>query len=292
MLRPTQKLLRHAQQNGYALGAFNVYNLEGVTAVIQAAEAEHSPVLLQILPKALTFGGVPLVELCLAAGRESTVPVAVHLDHSTCEKHIEFALRAGVQSVMADGSDLDYHDNIAFTRRMATRAHDHDATIEAELGKLSGTEDGLTVADFEARMTDPAQAAEFVDQTGIDMLAVCIGNMHGIYPTEPRLDFDRLARIRKAVDIPLVLHGASGLPEDAIRQSIARGVCKFNVNTEVRQAYSGTIRMMPASADLLDIMQAVVDAMRHVVVEKMQLFGSSGRVVSVTTRTQPDAVSP
>lgn len=277
MLTPTLDLMRDARARQYALGAFNVYNLEGVMAVIQAAEEALSPVLLQIHPRALAHGGTPFVTLCLAAGNDSRVPVAVHLDHSTSETHIAGALAAGVQSVMADGSDLSYADNVAFTRRMAERTHTHAAVIEAELGKISGTEDGLTIADFEARMTDPAQAADFVAQTGVDMLAVCIGNVHGPYPGDPHLDFERLRQIRNAVPVPLVMHGASGLPEAAIQRAIDLGICKFNVNTEVRRAYVQALHNAPAGADLLDIMEQAVAAMRSVILEALRRFRSTGK---------------
>lgn len=282
MLIDTRQLLKQAQVGAYALGAFNIYNLEGVLAVIAAAEAENSPVILQIHPASLRFGGQPLIDLCLSAGRVSRIPVSVHLDHSTRAEHIDMALAAGVQSVMADGSDLSDEDNITFTQQMAQRAHSHEAAIEAELGKISGTEDGLTVAEAEARMTDPAKAADFIAQTHVDMLAICIGNVHGSYPGEPRLDFDRLERIRRAVDVPLVLHGASGLPEAAIRRSIELGICKFNVNTEVRKAALEALRHAPPDADLVDMMQASMHAMQVVIREKIQLFGASGQATYIT----------
>jgi len=275
MLTSTMQLMRQAQSNQYAVGAFNVYNFEGVQAVVQAAEAEQSPVLLQIHPKALQYGGKPLIDLCLSTGTESSVPVAVHLDHSTNEADIQLALAANLQSIMADGSDLDYQANIDFTRRMSQQAHQNNVAIEAELGKISGTEDGLTVADYEARMTNPTQAAEFVEQTNVDLLAVCIGNVHGKYPSEPQLDFKRLEAIRNSTDVPLVMHGASGLSEKDIKQSIELGICKFNVNTEVRQAYVQALRDAPRDRDLLDMMQTAVAAMTSVVRKKIQLFSSS-----------------
>jgi tagatose 1,6-diphosphate aldolase GatY/KbaY len=153
--------------------------------------------------------------------------------------------------------------------------------VEAELGRLTGTEDGLTIPEYEAKLTDPGQAADFVAQTGIAALAVCIGNVHGRYRSEPRLDFDRLAAIRQAVAIPLVLHGASGLPQAMVHRSIALGVRKFNVNTEVREAYVHTLRERlqdPKSPDLLDLMQSAEQAMQAVVAEKLQLFASVGKV--------------
>lgn len=279
MLTSTKTILHAAQSAGYAIGAFNVYNLEGVKAVVAAAEAERSPVMLQIHPSALAYGGPPLVDLCVRAAREAAVPMAVHLDHSSDAADIDRALDAGVQSIMADGSHLSYAENIAFTQRMCERAHRADAAVEAELGRLSGTEDDLTVPEYEARLTDPAQAADFVTRTQIDALAVCIGNVHGHYRREPRLDFERLAAIRAAVAVPLVLHGASGLPAAQVRRSIELGICKFNVNTEVRTAYIAALQDALAASrppDLLALMQGAVDAMQAVVVEKLRLFGSVG----------------
>jgi tagatose 1,6-diphosphate aldolase GatY/KbaY len=280
MLSATTEILEHARQGGYAIGAFNVYNLEGAKAVIAAAEVEHSPVLLQLHPSAMTFGGVPLLALCLEAARAATIPAAVHLDHSASAEAIRSALKAGITSVMADGSRLPFAENLAFTREMVCLAHAAGAAVEAELGLITGTEDGLTVADIEACMTDPAQAASFVAETGIDALAVCIGNVHGHYRSEPRLDFDRLERIRDQVDVPLVLHGTSGLPETMIRQAIALGVRKFNVNTEVREAYLSAIHATfcgSSAADLLDVMNSAVAAMQSVVASRLYLFGSVQR---------------
>ena len=278
MLSTTIELMKAARENGYALGAFNVYNLEGVRAVGAAAEMEHSPAIVQIHPSALRHGGIPLVALCLAAAQEASVPMAVHLDHSTSPDNIRSALAAGLTSIMADGSGLSYVDNVAFTREMVALTHQHKGTVEAELGRLAGTEDDLTVEEYEARLTDPDQAADFIAQTGTDALAVCIGNIHGRYRGEPRLDFHRLDAIRKAVSIPLVLHGASGLPEDMVSRAIELGVCKFNVNTELREAYLGTLRdHLAESPDLLALMERAIDAMKGVVRAKLQLFGSAGK---------------
>lgn len=280
MLASTLDLLRAARAGGYAIGAFNVYNLEGVQAVVRAAEAESSPAMLQLHPASLKQGGPPLVALCLAAARDARVPMAVHLDHASSAEDIRAALAAGMTSIMADGSHLPYEENADFTRRMADLAHGHGGAVEAELGRLSGTEDGLTVAEYEARLTDPGQSADFVARTGIDALAVCIGNVHGRYRGEPRLDFERLAAIHRAVPVPLVLHGASGLPEALVSRSIALGVCKLNVNTEVREAYIGALKerlASPRTPDLVELMQAAVAAMQAVVVAKLRLFGSCGR---------------
>jgi tagatose 1,6-diphosphate aldolase GatY/KbaY len=206
--------------------------------------------------------------------------VAVHLDHSTSADAIRFALNAGMNSIMADGSHLAYEANVQFTRAMVELTHAQLGFVEAELGRLAGTEDGLTIAEYEAKLTDPGQAREFVTQTGIDALAVCIGNVHGKYHGEPKLDFARLAAIRDAVSVPLVLHGASGLPREMVRRSIELGMRKFNVNTEVRGAYIAALKQkfeLPKTPDLIDLMRDAIQAMQTVVAEKLELFDSIGK---------------
>jgi tagatose 1,6-diphosphate aldolase GatY/KbaY len=279
MLASTSELLNAAQHGQYAIGAFNVYNLEGVRAVVVAAETARSPAILQVHPAALQHGGLPLVAMCLSAAQGAAVPMSVHLDHSTSLEEIKAILGAGVRSIMADGSGLSYPENIRFTLDATALAHEYGAVVEAELGRLSGTEDGLTVAEYEAKLTNPIEAAEFVEQTGIDILAVCIGNAHGRYLSTPQLDFERLAAIRQRVSIPLVLHGASGLPAQIITRAIELGVCKFNVNTEVRSAYVSALReqLSNDSLDVLELMGAAEQAMCSVILEKLHRFGSMGR---------------
>lgn len=280
MLTELRSILAAAQAVGYAVGAFNVYNLEGAQAVVAAAEAAQSPAILQIHPGALRDGGGVLLHLCLAAAKGAAVPVAVHLDHSPEHAAMSAALAIGVGSIMADGAGRPYDENVAFTAQAVALAREQGAATEGELGLLSGTEDGLTIAERDAKLTDPAQVPDFVAATGIDALAVCIGNVHGHYRGEPRLDFDRLAAIRRATTLPLVLHGASGLPAAAIERSIALGVCKFNVNTELRVAYLASLRQTLAAegkTDLPDVLRAAVTAMQAVVAEKLALFGSVGR---------------
>ncbi len=264
----------------YAVGAFNLYNLEGVKAVVNAAEADHSPAIIQILPHILKYGGRPLIALFLEAADSAKVPMSVHLDHCEEADVIEAALDAGIQSVLADGSKFSYEENLVFTREMTALAHAKGATVEAEIGRISGTEDGMTVAEKEAKMTDPDQAKEFVTASGVDFLAVTIGNVHGQYHSEPRLDFDRLARVRQNVPVPLVLHGASGLPALMIQKSIELGVCKFNVNTEVRQKYLQFWReygKADSKVDLLDCQKVATGAMQEIIAQKIRLFGSAGK---------------
>lgn len=283
MLIDTGKLLNHARQNNYAVGGFNIYNLEGAIAVVSAAEELESPVIIQLLPSALEIGKTSLIALCQELGKRSTVPVAVHLDHCSSEKGIDFALAAGLTSVMADGSALDYQQNIAFTRSIVKKSVLVGGTVEAELGKLSGEEDGETIAAREAQLTDPDQAVHFVETTGVSALAVCIGNIHGSYRKPPELDLKRLASIAKGVPIPLVLHGSSGLPDEMILEAIALGVCKFNVNTEIRTAYRDALRKSFATSsrvELVQLMQCSITAMKRPVQSKIQLFCSANKAKS------------
>jgi len=278
MLSATAALLQHARMRGYAVGAFNIYNLEGAKAVVAGAEELRSPVILQILPSALQLGQRPLAAMCLTMAEEAMVEVAVHLDHCSSTEMLAFALQCGFSSVMADGSSLSYEENIQFTREIKILAKAQSRAVEAELGKLSGEEDGITVAEREAKMTDPDEAVDFVRKTQVDALAVCIGNIHGKYHQPPVLDFGRLATIAKRVEVPLVLHGTSGLPDETITRAISLGVCKFNVNTEVRTAYMqvlGEHFTNAAKVELVEIMQLGVAAMKEPVKEKIRLFQSA-----------------
>lgn len=285
MLMPTHLMLLTARRKNYAVGAFNVYNMEGALAAVRAAEELKSPVMLQILPSALAMGGTPFIKLCLEAGQKAMVPVSVHLDHCSSDQEIKTALKSGVLSVMADGSGLSFEKNLEFTRQMVLLASQYSAGVEGELGKLSGMEDGISVSARASKMTDPDQAVQFADESNVSALAVCIGNVHGTYKTEPDLDFDRLKKISERVYIPLVLHGTSGLPETTIEQAMALGVCKFNVNTEVRYAYLSQMESMlsqqddqpPSKRELVEIMLQSMDAMKKTIQEKMRLFRSTNQ---------------
>lgn len=278
-LSSTKDLLIHAEKGGYAVGAFNVYNLEGVEAVVAAAEEEQSPAILQIHPSAFKHGGVPLVACCISAAEQASVPITVHFDHGSSKQELVEVLELGFDSVMVDGSDLPFKDNVSYTKYISFLAHSKKMHVEAELGRLSGIEDDLTVEDYEARLTDINQAREFIDETGIDALAVCIGNVHGTYPASgPNLKLDLLKDLHELSSkkgVFLVLHGASGLPKGLIKECIERGVRKFNVNTEVRKAYMDSLKN--PNKDLVHVMASAREAMKSVVAEKIHLFGSAGK---------------
>ncbi|XP_059290437.1 uncharacterized protein LOC132043978 isoform X1 [Lycium ferocissimum] len=276
----TKELLLEAERGKYAVGAFNVYNLEGVEAVVAAAEEENSPAILQIHPSALKEGGVPLVACCISAAEQASVPITVHFDHGNSKQELLEVLEMGFDSLMVDGSHLSFKDNVSYTKYISSLAHSKKMLVEAELGRLSGTEDDLTVEDYEAKLTDINQADEFIDATAIDSLAVCIGNVHGKYPPSgPNLRLDLLKDLyglcsKKGVHV--VLHGASGLSKEIIEECIRLGVRKFNVNTEVRKAYMDALSS-PNKKDLIHVMASAKEAMKTVIAEKMRLFGSAGK---------------
>ena len=277
MLASTRDIIGIAEEEGIAVGSFNVYNLEGVVAVIRSSEQEKLPVILQIAPVSLESVGSALVALTLAMAEDSTVPTSVHLDHCPQQDQIDRVVSMGLRSVMADGSHLSYEENIDFTFNAVNKMRSFGGFVEGELGRLTGTEDGLTIPEYESLLTDPDQAADYCDKTDIDALAVCVGNIHGKYIQEPKLDFDRLSIIRDSVSVPLVLHGASGLPEWMISRAIDLGVRKFNVNTEVRTAFLESVSsgIDDKTLDLARLMEISIDSMSQVVTSKIRQF--SGR---------------
>ena len=234
----TGDMMKNAQAGGYAIGAFNAENLEMVQAIIAAAEAEKAPVIIQTTPGTLKYAGPE----CFAAlvnrlARDASVPVAMHLDHGNSYELAETCAREGYTSLMIDGSKLPFEENIMLTRKVVGMAG--NLPVEAELGTVGGKEDGM---EAKPQYTDPGEAAEFVKRTGISSFAVAIGTAHGVYKGEPKLDLDRLSEVRAKVDIPLVLHGTSGVPENQVRECIRRGICKVNYATDLRIAFTAGVK--------------------------------------------------
>ena len=278
MLVPGRDLLAHAVETGRAAGSFNTYDLEITSAILRAAEARRAGVFLAIGRGAFPNTGFgPLVQGCLQAAREAAVPVAVHLDHGTNTALVEQCVKAGFTSIMIDGSAMLLAENIALTRDAVRVAN--GVTVEAEIGGIAGLEDQSGANASSIPMTDPAQAARLVAETGIDSLAIAIGNAHGLYSGEPHLDFDRLEAIAAAVDVPLILHGASGIPDAGIRRCIELGVRKINVNTEIRQALfaslGASLQAADTAYDVTRLWAAAIDAMQRVVEEKLALFAGA-----------------
>lgn len=278
MLVPGRELLAHAASRRSAVGSFNTYNLEITRAILKAAEARRTPVFLAVGSGALAYAGfTPLVEAVMAAAREAGVPVAVHLDHSPDVDTVARCVAAGFTSVMIDGSELPFEKNVALTRSAVEAAH--GVTVEAELGGVAGHEDRSGDQSTDIPMTDPDLAARFVDATGVASLAVAIGNAHGFYKGDPRLDFDRLAALAKRVSVPLVLHGASGIPDADLRRCVALGVRKINVNTEIRftlfQSLEQSLRKGVKGYDVTKLLGAAVDAMQATVEERIAVFSQA-----------------
>jgi tagatose 1,6-diphosphate aldolase GatY/KbaY len=270
--------LRRAQRQGWAVGAFSVYNLEQAQAVCAAAEQEGRPALIQAGASAFAYAGQgPLAQLSLECAKDCHELIGVHLDHSRDPEEIGACLRYGYTSVMYDGSALPLEENIRITQQVVSMAHAAGAWVEAELAGIAGDEDASTDA-IAGAMTDPDIAARFVNETGADALAVAIGNVHGI-PKEPvRLDLERLRAIRACVEIPLVLHGASGLLEEDVTAAIGLGVAKVNVNTELRQALRLTLAdPISDRDDLGSLLGPARSAMQAVVAEKIRLFTPASR---------------
>jgi tagatose 1,6-diphosphate aldolase GatY/KbaY len=282
MLAPFRRLLDEGRAAGGAVGAFTCYDLTTALGVLRAAESRNAPAIL--LVSDASFRGVDgrlLVAGLLAAAEAATVPVCVQLDHATDPAVLRAALAAGLGAVMADGSRLPLAENAALVRDIVGDASPLGVGVEAELGHIEGGED-VAAAAAAGALTDPEQAASFVAETGVDCLAVSIGNVHGTYLEPPRLDWQRLERVRDAVDgVPLSLHGASGLPDEDVERAIAVGVCKVNVNTEIRTRYLAELEQrLPAVRDglrLLDLQADVVAAVAAVVTAKLDLFALSRR---------------
>lgn len=278
----SEKMLLDAQKGGYAVGAFNVENMEMVMAVIAAAEELRAPLMLQTTPSTIKYAGLDMyLANVKAAAERASVPVCLHLDHGDSFDLAMRALRIGYTSIMIDGSHNVFEENIAVTKAVADACRPSGIPVEAELGKVGGKEDDLDGGEGNG-YTDPLEAKEFVERTGVTSLAVAIGTAHGVYKGVPKLDLDRLAEIRKVVDIPLVLHGASGLSEEAVVESIKRGICKVNFATELRIAYTdGVKEFLAANPDAFDPKKYGKVAMEHVkaIVEtRMKMCGCTDRV--------------
>lgn len=237
-----KELLCKAQERGNAVPAFNVENMETVQGVIQAAEELNCPVILQTTPSSVNYAGLDFFAACVGTAiRNTRVPIALHLDHGSSYELAANAMKEGYSSVMIDGSRLSFEDNVALTSRVSELGKILGVSVEAELGSVGGKEDSSISESV--TFTDAAQAVEFTERTKVDSLAVAIGTSHGFYKGEPKLDIKRLKEIRAAVDIPLVLHGTSGVPDEVVKECIRNGICKVNYATDLRNAFTKAVRL-------------------------------------------------
>lgn len=276
----SKEMLRLAQKGKYAVGAFNVENMEMVKAVLRAAEEMKAPVILQTTPSTIAYGSARTYgAIAEAEAFDAAVPVCLHLDHGNSYELAVQCMEAGYTSVMIDGSRETFGRNISITRKAAEKAHEAGVTVEAELGKVGGKEDDL-IAEEDAG-TDPGSAEQFAEETGVDSLAVAIGTAHGFYKGTPVLDKERLSRIRALVDIPLVLHGASGLLDNEVRECVMRGICKVNFATELRVAYTDAVKKLleekPETYDPKKMGSVGMEAVTKLVKQRMIVCGCHGK---------------
>jgi tagatose 1,6-diphosphate aldolase GatY/KbaY len=278
----TRQMLQDAQTNHYAVPAFNIHNLETFQVVVDTAKEMGSPVIIAVTPSTIEYArGEYVVAMAKVAARNTKTPVAIHLDHFEEISNIKQAIDIGFRSCMIDASKDILSKNIAIVKNVVAYAHRYDTTVEAELGKLVGIEDGLVVDERESIYTNPADAVKFVAMTNIDSLAVAIGTAHGLYKGEPKLDFDRLQEIRAQIDIPLVLHGASDVPDELVKKAISFGICKVNVATDLKIPFSNAVKKFflenPKANDPRKYMTPGKEAMRAVVTHKIEVCGSLNR---------------
>lgn len=281
MLVTSKELLRAAQKGGYAVGAFNVENMEMVMAVLAAAEQQRSPVIMQTTPGTVRYAGLDYYLANVRAAAERTdIPVVMHLDHGDSFAAALAAFRAGYTSVMIDGSKLPFEGNVALTASVTAACHAGNVPVEGELGKVGGKEDDLEGGD-ENPYTDPAEAREFVARTDVDSLAVGVGTSHGVYKGVPRVNVECLSAIRRVVDVPLVLHGTSGVPDEQVRDCVGRGICKVNYATDLRIAYTRGVKTFiaahPEAFDPKKYGAVGMEEVKAYVMQKMEVMGSVGK---------------
>ena len=295
------EMFKKAYEGGYAIGAFNVNNMEIIQGITEAAQQEKSPIILQVSAGARKYAKhVYLMKLIEAAIEDTDLPICVHLDHGADFDICKSCIDGGFTSVMIDGSRFPFKENIELTRRVVEYAHERGVVVEGELGKLAGIEDAVNVNDEDAQFTDPSEVQEFVEKTGVDSLAIAIGTSHGAYKfkpgQKPRLRFDILEKVQKLLPgFPIVLHGASsvipefveqinanggkmpdaiGIPEDMLRQAAKLAVCKINIDSDLRLAMTASIRKYfaehPDHFDPRQYLSPARDAIRGLVANKIR----------------------
>ena len=275
--------LKDGLDKGYAVAQININNLEFVQAIIEAAEEERAPVILGASEGALKYMALDYaVAIAQTAAERSSVPVMLHLDHGPNLDWVLKAIRAGFSSVMIDASRLPLEENIALTKQVVDLCHSLDIEVEAELGRITGTDDDLTIDERMATLCRPEDAERFVGETHVDALAAAIGSAHGHYKGKPQLDFNRLSAIRKATGIPLVLHGGSGIPDDHVREAIGLGIAKMNINTDNQEVFTEKVREVlqenPKLYDPRKYLGPGREAIKAMVKKKLALTGSVNRV--------------
>jgi len=281
MLVTGDYILQEAHKGNYAVGAFNTSNLEITQAIIEAAEEMNSPVIIQTSQGAIKYAGIEnLSAIVMTMAENASVPVALHLDHGTDFDVIMDCLRCGWSSVMIDASKYEFDKNVELTKEITKIAHPMGVSVEAEIGKIGGQEEHINVSDRDATMTDPNEALEFAKLTKCDSLAIGVGTAHGVYKGKPEIDFERIKIIKNMLDMPLVLHGCSGVPEEDVKMAASLGINKVNIDTDLRQAFDRAVRKFVSENDSYDprkILRPGTDAMKEVVISKIKMCGSENK---------------
>lgn len=283
MILSTREMLLKAQKEGYAVPAFNIHNLETLQVVAETAMEMRSPVIIAGTPSTIEdYAGPDYIKaMAEVASNKYNIPIAIHLDHFENVEAIKKDIDIGFRSCMIDASKYEFEKNIEIVKDVVEYAHKFDAVVEAELGKLGGKEDDLVVDEKDAMYTNPDDAAEFVDKTNVDSLAIAIGTAHGLYKGEPKLDFERLKEIRSKVSIPLVLHGASDVPDELVKEAISLGICKVNVATDLKIPFADAVKKFfnenSKESDPRKYMTPGKEAMKEIVKHKIEVCGSANR---------------
>ncbi|WP_080876016.1 class II fructose-bisphosphate aldolase [Oceanobacillus timonensis] len=277
-----KEMLQHAYENGYGVGAFSAHNAETIVGILEAAEEEQAPIMIQVGQKVIqTLGMESMKALIDIYAKQFTIPVAIHLDHSRSFDQTMQAVQLGFQSVMFDGSARSFEENSQITRDVVQVARALNIGSEGEIGKIGGTEDDISVDEKDALITTTEEAVAFTEATDVDYLAVSIGTAHGLYKQTPNLRFERLNAISKAVQRPVVLHGGSDVPDEQVQKAIQLGVAKINVDTELRQAFTNgvkdTFKQDPDEIVLANSLGNGKEYLKKKVQEKIRVFGSNGK---------------
>jgi len=282
----TKEMLKKAQKGRYAVGAFNANNMEIIQAIIETAEEEKAPAILQASQGAIEYAGLDnIVAMVKVMAEKVTVPIALHLDHGTDYYQNIKCLRAGFTSLMFDGSKLPFEENVKITKKVVEMAHACDIPVEAELGQIGkmgdSDEPGVALEKVKETMADPYEAAKFVELTKIDFLAAAVGTIHGCRTPFAKLDIPRIEKIRELTDVPLVLHGASGVNDEEVRKGISAGICKINIDTRIRMIFTKKIReiikMNPQEIDPRKLLGPAREVAKEIIRERMRVFGCSGK---------------
>ncbi|GAA0122279.1 MAG: tagatose-bisphosphate aldolase subunit GatY [Clostridium argentinense] len=278
----TKEMLLDCKKNKYAIPAFNIHNLETIQGVLEVANELNSPVIIATTPSTINYAGIDyLVSMVKAGAKRYNIPISLHLDHCSDIEIIKKSIKEGYKSVMVDASLKSYEENVKLTKEVVAFAHKYSIAVEAELGLVGGQEDERKIEEKNTMFTDPHLALDFAEKTEVDSLAVAIGTAHGAYKSEPKLDFERLHSINNLVNIPLVLHGASGVPDESLIKAIENGICKINIATELKIPFADAIKKYfkdnPSANDPRHYLAPAKEALKKAVAEKIKICGSVNR---------------